>query len=202
MTEPERIRETAATVVRSDEFRDEFAPQVADRFVEGFAAEVPVDRDRLDAAVNATLTEPAFVAGFTEVLGDMYEVMFVATPPVEVDLSPLPDLHSTDSALGTMWRILLGVGVVLCAAGVATHPKTAVAFRRNGILFALGVGLQLGSMWVAFRCRQWCKQSAPSVLLAQRPGGSGCHASLLQRDSRRLPSPEWRPRFVVSMGDN
>jgi hypothetical protein len=107
----------AATVVRSDQFRQEFAPQIADRFIEGFAAETPIDRERLDTAVNTTLSETAFVAAFTE-------------------------------TLGTVWRVFVGVGVVLRATGLVTHPKTPVAFRRLSLLFAIGAGLQLGATWV------------------------------------------------------
>ncbi len=69
-----------------------------------------------------------------------------ATVPLPV--TDLPQLADVESGLEVAWKAALLIGSVILLSAIIIHPRTAVAIRRTGILFALAAGLMAGAVWV------------------------------------------------------
>lgn len=157
VTDPERVQEMAATIVRSEEFRTEFAPQIVDQLVESIPAGLPIDGEQIEEAVSASLTNPEFVAEFTAVLGDLYGALFegavheVTTPEgvvnvVEIEIAPLQ--AQIANALETLDPELSAAIADISTPGVIQVPTDSLPDLRaveSGLGRAWRVAVVLGA---------------------------------------------------------
>lgn len=184
VTEPERVREMAAAILRMPEIREELAPLVLGEAAETLQLDEAASSQVTDA-VEATLLDPQYVASYADTLEELYTSMFeradeataafdteglqsslvstlsdidprlaelvsgIRLPgSIDLTLDELPDLTAVENGLSVGWRIALIGGAALMLAGVVTHPRSAVAIRRIGILFLAFAGVQALVVWL------------------------------------------------------
>jgi hypothetical protein len=184
VTEPARIREMAASILREPAVREDLAPLLFD----DVAAELGLgvaDSELVAQAVEQALLDPLFVDAYADVLEGFYRAMFedggaaavtidaagieqaafdhlttfdpslaaelgtVGLPDtIVLPVEDLPDLTAAEDALALGWRVAVGLGSALLLSGIIIHPRTAVGFRRSGLLFLLLAGVQALGVWL------------------------------------------------------
>ena len=110
VTEPERVREIAASVLRDPEIREELAPLVIGESTERLGLDDAASTEITDA-VETALLDPTYVAAYADTLEDLYRAVFeeadAATASFEtagIEASLLDTLERVDPRLAEAVR--------------------------------------------------------------------------------------------------
>jgi len=119
VVDPDRLANIAATVVRDDDFRAAVAPEITEELLTAGAGALVEDREIIEDAVSAALTEPAVVTAISEAIAGVASSVIGEGQGVVV--LELGDVHAS------VVEILADVDPTLASKLAAFNPPAAVA---------------------------------------------------------------------------